>query len=234
MNFSVSPEIVLLSLVGGIIPAVIWLLFWLREDSARPEPRGLIMLTFFAGMLAVPLVIPFERFVQMPESRTLTFILWATLEELFKFGVAYIVALRRKEDNEPIDPIIYMMTAALGFAAIENAIFIFHPLFMGNYTESLITGSVRFIGASLLHTIASASIGVAMGLSFYLGRISKKIDLFLGIIFAITLHSIFNLFIIKEESGITFATLGFVWISIVILMLFFEIVKKIYPVQNKF
>lgn len=225
-----SVEALFLSLIGGIIPAIIWLQFWLREDRARPEPRGLIMFTFFAGMIAVPLVIPFQKLLQSG-NQNLTFLLWATIEEFFKFGAAYLVALRREEDNEPIDPIIYMMTVAIGFTAMENAIFIFNPLLNGNYTESLITGNIRFIGASLLHSISSATIGIAMGLSFYKTRLRKSIDLIIGFIIAIALHTAFNLFIIKENSGATFATLGFVWIAIVILMLFFERVKRVYPVK---
>ena len=223
-------EALFLSLIAGIIPAVIWLLFWLREDRARPEPRGLLMLTFIAGMIAVPLVIPFQKITQS-QDLNLTFLIWAAIEEIFKFGAAYIVALRREEDNEPIDPLIYMMTVALGFTAMENAIFVFNPLLDGSYTESLITGNIRFIGASLLHTISSATIGIAMGLTFYKSRLRKTVELGGGIIIAIVLHTAFNLFIIKENSGATFATLGFVWIAIVILMLFFERLKRVHPVK---
>ncbi|HEY4490335.1 MAG TPA: PrsW family glutamic-type intramembrane protease [Candidatus Paceibacterota bacterium] len=225
-----STEALFLSLIAGIIPAVIWLLFWLREDRARPEPRGLLMLTFIAGMIAVPLVIPFQKITQS-QDLNLTFLIWAAIEEIFKFGAAYIVALRREEDNEPIDPLIYMMTVALGFTAMENAIFVFNPLLDGSYTESLITGNIRFIGASLLHTISSATIGIAMGLTFYKSRLRKTVELGGGIIIAIVLHTAFNLFIIKENSGATFATLGFVWIAIVILMLFFERLKRVHPVK---
>jgi RsiW-degrading membrane proteinase PrsW (M82 family) len=232
MIFSVSPEVLILSLVGGIIPSLIWLSFWLREDKKRPEPRGLIMLTFVAGMIAVPLVIPFQKWTQVAGNTFLTFLFWAGLEEVFKFGAAYISALWRREDNEPIDPIIYIMTAALGFVAMENTFFIFKALTHGNYTESLITGNMRFIGASLLHTISSAAIGIAMGLSFYKSRFAKNLYILTGLIIAIGLHTTFNLFIIKENSGLTFATLGFVWIAIVILMLFFEKIKSVYPVNK--
>ena len=49
----VSPNIIFLSLIGGILPALFWLYFWLREDKLKPEPRSLIMLSFFGGMAAV-------------------------------------------------------------------------------------------------------------------------------------------------------------------------------------
>ncbi len=230
-----TADIVFFSLLGGIIPALVWLLFWLREDEKRPEPRGLLALTFFCGMLSVPLVIPFQRWwIEISGSSTgvITLFVWATIEELFKFAAAYVIALRRKEMDEPVDALIYMMTAALGFVAAENAIFIFHPLALGNVTEGLITGNVRFIGASLLHTISSATIGISIAMSFYKSRSIKIFDVLSGVIVAIALHASFNLFIMKEQGGTTFATFGFVWIAIVVLMLFFERVKRIYAVNN--
>jgi len=232
MNFTLPSSVIFFSLVGGIIPALIWLLFWLREDRKSPEPRGLIMATFIAGMIAVPLVIPLQEWVKNFGDQSFTFFLWATIEEFFKFGAAWLVALRRKEMNEPIDAIIYMMTAALGFAALENTIFLFHPLQAGNITETLITGNVRFIGASLLHTISSAAIGISIGLSFYKDKMTEITYVTGGIITAILLHTAFNIFIIRESNGITFAVFGFVWIAIVILMLFFEKIKRIYPVNK--
>ncbi|OHA88438.1 MAG: hypothetical protein A2741_00715 [Candidatus Zambryskibacteria bacterium RIFCSPHIGHO2_01_FULL_43_27] len=223
-----------LSIVGGVIPALIWLLFWLGEDRRRPEPRGLLMFTFFMGMLAVPLVIPFQKLwvENIPSSSEITFFVWAILEEVFKYGAAYYAALRKREMNEPIDALIYMMTAALGFAALENTVFIFHPLSDGNITEGLITGNVRFIGASLLHTISSAAIGVAIALSFYKNSKIKAMELFWGFVAAIGLHTAFNLFIMREHGGTTFAAFGFVWISIIVLMLLFEKVKRVYAVNK--
>ncbi len=227
-----SAQTLFFSLLGGIVPAIVWLLFWLKEDSKRPEPRGMLMLSFFAGMLAVPLVIPFQKYFQITGDETTTFLIWAALEETLKFIVAFFVAIHQKEDNEPVDGLIYMLTVALGFSAMENALFIFNPLSMGNITESLITGNVRFIGASLLHTLCSAVIGIGLGLSYYKATATKVWSVAVSLILAIALHTAFNLFIMKGQSGTTFATFGFVWIAIVVLMLFFEKVKSIYPVNK--
>ena len=50
--------------LGGLLPALAWLWFWLREDSKHPEPRRLIALAFLAGMVAVAVAIPLEKGVQ--------------------------------------------------------------------------------------------------------------------------------------------------------------------------
>jgi RsiW-degrading membrane proteinase PrsW (M82 family) len=231
MSF-ISGNTLLFSLLGGILPALLWLFFWIREDAKHPEPRSLIMLAFIGGMIAVPLAIPLQQWTLNENSLLLTFIFWSTIEEFLKFGAAYILVLRRKEDDEPIDPLIYMMTAALGFVALENTLFILKPLLDGNIVDSLITGNVRFVGASLLHTISSAAIGIGLGLSFYRSRYTKQFAFGISMLIAIALHTAFNFFIIKETASITLATLGFVWIAIVILMLFFEKIKKVHPTNT--
>ena len=56
-------EVLLYVFLGGLVPAILWLWFWLREDSAHPEPRGLIVITFIAGMVSVVLTIPTQGVV---------------------------------------------------------------------------------------------------------------------------------------------------------------------------
>src|SRR3989344_5601954 len=122
----INTDIIFYALLGGILPALIWLAFWLREDYKHPEPRGLILKTFLLGMGAVILVLPFQKAIDilLTGMAFATILLWVILEEVFKFGGAYIGGLKSIEDNEPVDPIIYMITAALGFVALENALFI--------------------------------------------------------------------------------------------------------------
>ena len=222
-------ENIILALAGGTIPALIWLWFWLREDRLHPEPRLLILNAFLAGMLAVPLVIPFEKAVSdFFGSGSLVFIIWAIVEELAKFFVAWAVVLRRKEVDEPIDAMIYMITVALGFSAIENSLFILTPLANGDTVGALVTGNLRFIGATLLHIISSAAIGAAIALSFYQSAKLKRGLVAAGVILSITLHAIFNLFIIKSENnGGTFFVFLSVWITIAALMIVFEKVKSL-------
>ncbi len=217
------------ALIGGILPAVVWLLFWLREDRLHPEPRSILMLTFIAGMVAVPLAIPLERAVNNPNDLTGTFFLWAVVEEVLKFGAALLVAWRSGEVDEPTDPLIYMMTAGLGFAAAENVLFLLEPITRGDFTESLITGNMRFVGASLLHTLSSALVGAAIALVFYKSKSVKRIFALLGLAGAIFLHALFNIFIMKGTDTETFGAFGFVWILVVALMLVFEKVKREKP-----
>lgn len=225
-------NIIILSLAGGVIPALVWLWFWLREDRLHPEPRFLIAISFLAGMLIVPLVIPIETAVRdyLGANQNATYIAWAAVEELVKFIAAYFVVLNRKEVDEPIDYVIYMITLALGFSAIENALFMSAPLHGGSVATSLVTGDLRAIGATLVHLVSSGTIGIFLAFSFYDSAAAKRMCLAAGVILSIALHSIFNLFIINsDENGSILIIFSAVWISVVVLLALFEKIKTIRP-----
>lgn len=222
----INVDTVVYALLGGILPALVWLTFWLREDHKHPEPRNLVLRTFVLGMCAVFLVLPFQKMVNsfFPGMTLTAFLLWAVLEEVFKFGAAYFGGIRSVEDNEPIDPIIYMITAALGFAALENALFILGPLAGQNTLDSIITGNLRFIGASLLHVVSSSIIGITFAFSFYKSRKRRVLFVLTGFVAAIAFHTIFNL---SLNNGAKLIPLVSVWLGVTLLLLVFEKTKTI-------
>lgn len=229
----ISPSAIFFSLIGGIFPALFWLYFWLREDKLKPEPRSLIMLSFFSGMIAVLASLFAEKTLKgaVASSVILLAVYAPIIEESLKFLAAYFSALRKKEDDEPIDPAIYLITSALGFAALENALFLVNPLVENNIMASVITGDLRFIGATLLHVVASASIGIFIGFSFYKSRLFKFILTIIGLATAITLHSFFNFFIIKGTDENILAVFGGLWVAVIVLILVLEKVKKVRSIR---
>jgi protease PrsW len=221
---------VLAAIAGGLFPALAWLWFWRREDSAHPEPRRLIALAFFAGMVTVIVVIPIQKYVAgFLLTQTAIFTAWSAIEEVSKFLAAKITVLRRREDDEPIDPVIYMVAVALGFAALENALFLLSPLSGETVTQTIMTGNLRFVGATLLHVLSSAVIGVALALSFYKPRPMKWLYSILGVILAIALHSGFNFLILNTAEEHLLRTFGLVWLGLVVLLAVLEYVKRIHP-----
>jgi RsiW-degrading membrane proteinase PrsW (M82 family) len=226
--------------LGGILPAIIWLMFWLREDGAHPEPNRLIIKTFLFGMVMVPVAFVLQSAINFTflsgEGENIivsggllaigTIILWAFIEEFVKFAAARGGGLKSKANDEPIDVPIYMITAALGFAALENMLFLLSPLLEGNLADAFLTGNMRFIGATLVHVASSALIGVFGSLSYFFKERMKRLYLASGFFLATLLHAGFNLFIInhKDTAYIGFIT---VWIFIVLIIILFERIKKI-------
>lgn len=217
----------MIAFLAGMIPALFWLWFWLREDSMNPEPKGLIASAFISGMLIVALVLPLQEYAMTRfEGQNLMFV-WVIIEEVLKYIAALMVVLWHKAVDEPIDTIIYMITIALGFSALENALFIFNPLERGQYIDSILTGNFRFLGATLLHVLASGTVGVAMALSYYKSDLVRIVSATLGLCIAIVLHALFNFSIMGASGPTIFGVFMFVWMGIIVLFLIFEKVKII-------
>lgn len=213
------------SFLGGIIPALFWLWFWLREDKARPEPKALIASAFLAGMAVVIVTLPLQKFALDRFTGTELLFVWVVIEEALKYAAALIVVLWHRTVDEPIDTIIYMISIALGFSALENALFIFNPFIEGRFAESLITGNFRFLGATLLHVLASGTVGATMALAFYKTKVMRVVWSTLGLCIAIVLHTLFNFFIMDANGETILTVFLFVWMGVIVLFLIFEKVK---------
>jgi len=152
-------------------------------------------------------------------------LVWVTVEELLKYGVALSIVFWNQEVDEPIDMVIYMIVIALGFAALENALFIFNPLVVGDYLNSALTGGFRFLGATLLHVLASGTVGVFLALAYYKSKSTQLLYGTFGLFVAILLHYLFNIFIMDASGETILAVFLFVWIGIILLFLLFEKIK---------
>ncbi len=217
------------ALIGGLFPALAWLWFWSREDS-HPEPKRLIALAFIAGMITVMLVIPIQKYVAgFLATQTLIFTAWSTIEEVMKYLVAYAAVLWRHEDDEPIDPVIYMVAVALGFAALENTLFLLSPLGGSTMLETIMTGNLRFVGATLLHVLCSALVGMALAISFYKKGLSHAAWVASGVILASVLHAGFNFLILNAPEEYLLRTFSLVWFGVIVVLAGVEFVKRIRP-----
>ena len=216
-----------IAFVAGLIPAIFWLWFWLREDSLKPEPWFLIAITFIAGMAVVPLALPLQRFALELYPAANVMISWVIIEELLKYAVALAVVLWNRAVDEPIDMVIYLIVIALGFAALENALFVFNPLVIGEYLNSALTGGFRFMGATLLHVLASGTIGMFLAFTYYKSKTTQMIAGTVGLLVAIILHTLFNFFIMEASGTTILGVFLFVWVGIIILFLLFERVKML-------
>ncbi len=222
-----NTEMFVFAVIGGLFPALLWLGFFLNEDSKHPEPRLLIFLTFVIGMC---IVLPTLKAEQLAVALTHTerpLFIWAFIEESLKYLAVLIAVLWRKEVDEPIDLIIYMVTAALGFAAAETVLFLLKTLEGGSLSLTVLTTGYRAIGAALLHTLASGVVGAACAFAFYRGALARFFALIVGLGIATLLHAFFNLFIISslgKHASFVFFT---VWLGIVGLFLMFEEAKRV-------
>ncbi len=220
----------------GILPIVLWLVFFLWQDILKPEPLKWLMILFGLGILITPLVWYGEGLylkllrVDLNVSLSVFNIILvyggiAIIEELTKFFSAYFILKKNKHFDEAIDAMIYLIVLALGFGLVENILAASQEIVEGGILLPVLqTMSLRFVGANLLHALSSGIIGFFWALSL---SKKKKSYLYWGLILGIVLHFFFNLVIIKFGGTAVFLiSLGLFLVTIGLLWAF-DLLKKI-------
>jgi RsiW-degrading membrane proteinase PrsW (M82 family) len=234
IRFGFEHQLLVMTILGGVFPAFIWMLFWVYEGECDeepdpvtgvtylciPEPKSLLFLTFLAGGFAVLPTIILQKLLHPFFSGTDLIIVWATIEEIIKYSIFWLIDYKTGKLREAADALVYLSVVALGFSAVENSLFLFEALNGSTISNAFIGQNYRFLGASILHVLASGFIGICIGYTFFADVISKKIATILGILGAISLHSVFNYLIIIDSNTSGLSVPAIIWcIGIVYLLL---------------
>lgn len=226
---------IILAVAGSFIPAGVWLWFWLKEDAKHPEPQSLIVAVFFLGSLIIVPVYFLEQAVSQitglsfAEDWLTLILIWAAIEELSKYVIFRTAISHRRQFDEPLDAMVYLITIALGFAAAENGLFMLSTFLGpgGDAAAFWFTGNLRFLGATLIHVVASAVVGYAVAVGFYSPAGDRRLGVLTGLITASLLHSLFNYFIIVTDEQSLIKVFILVWSGAILTLLFFERAKTI-------
>ena len=213
-------------LLVTILPSILIILFFVYSDKFR-EPRGQILKVFIYGIL---ITIPayflntylnafwYNNF-KVSEGLIGSFLTAAPVEEGLKLSILYFFVYKMKDFNEPIDGIVYGVTASLGFATLENFYYVY---LLADYyqTSSMSLAVARSFSAVPAHAV----FGVFMGYFFMKYVFVKKGD---NLLFAFTipfvLHSCYNLFTVSNF----YISLGLILISWIIALKMFAGLKEI-------
>lgn len=232
-----------LSIAGAVLPSILLLRYFYKKDL-YPEPGSVIALTFFLGILtvipvlivALPMVYinPFKGMVFRSAVYT-AFFTAAIPEEFFKFRVLMRYSVKHKSFNEPMDGIVYGVTASLGFATLENIMYVVQ----GNWTVAVLRALTSVPG--------HASWGAIMG--FFIGQAAfdkkHRKSMYLGLFTAILLHGLYDLplmYLANNEAATgphditileTWAILFFLFIHIFSIIWALSLVKRLRKRQEQ-
>src|SRR3989338_1578516 len=222
----------------GILPSLVWLSIFIKKDI-HPEPKYLVTRTFLMGIIVAPLAVGLQWiFVGLGQSfpsisetfsfQSTHFFLWAAfVEEIVKFLAVKFVVLNNPAFDEPVDAMIYMITASLGFAAIENILILFRSIPEG-LEGTLQLWMLRSVGATLLHALAGALIGYFLAISWFYHEHQKKL-VAVGIVLASIFHFVFNIFLFSYQNDFW----GII-LSLLLLVIFASLIQTLFhQIRNR-
>ncbi len=189
----------MLLLVLALAPAFAIVVYIYIKDKYEREPLGLllknvalgasasVLITFFLGAFG-NWFLPVSNPMSMLQQFLKAFVVVALVEEFSKYFIVRYYAQRNNEFDEPFDGIVYAVMVAMGFAALENILYVFQ--------YGISSGVLRAFTAVPAHATFAVLMGYFMGKAKFSGNAKQKIRLNLTGLFAATLfHGSYDFFL---------------------------------------
>jgi protease PrsW len=186
-------------LSAGIAPGLALLSYFYLKDENDSEPISFVFKTFiFGALLVFPLMFiqyVFETEMVFQSNWMNAFISSSLLEEFFKWFILFYTVYKHVSFDEPYDGVVYGAAVSLGFATVENILYL------------VANGFEHALGRALLPVSSHALFGVIMG--FYLGKGKFSLDknkrlIFLSLLVPFVLHGTYDYILISLTNWIQF------------------------------
>ncbi len=204
----------MLNLFLSILPGILIILYIYNKDQHEREPKNMIFkAVFWGGVSTIPaiyLTYAAEDFLGVGlGGNTLgvaldTIICIGGSEEIAKFFFLYLFFFRHDEFDEPLDGIVYAVCISMGFAIVENIIYVLN----GGLRVALL----RMFTAVPAHAAFGVIMGYFVGLAKFELAPAKNILLLQGFLLAALVHGFYDFFLMQNVLeglvGIAFVVLG--------------------------
>lgn len=197
-------------LLTALLPIVILIYYIYHKDKKSPEPTGQLVKAFLFGVLSVPLSfcmsIPLRQIGAYPaeattisESISTAFFGAAIPEEIAKLFMLWLFLRKNRYFDEKMDGIVYAVCVSLGFAALENIMYLF-----SNVETFLSVGIARAIFAVPGHFCFGILMGYYYSFAKFYPKTPEK-NKVLILVAPIIVHGLYDsiLFIINVTPAIS-------------------------------
>lgn len=198
----------------AVLPGLIICALIIRQDKYEREPYAALLLCAGMGAAVTWPSVSMERMLyNMLEpcrdtllgTVLLAFVGLALNEELWKFGVLMLAAYPHRWFNEPLDGIVYAVMIAMGFATLENLVYV--------RSHGASYGVLRAFTAVPAHFVFALMQGYFAGLAKFAEPEKRRRLLFRGLMLSVGVHGIYDFLILQQWSEWLFvlATFGLYW-----------------------
>lgn len=207
-----------LIIIAALLPAFLLIYYINRKDSLQPEPKWQLVKGFLYGVGSCILIITSSLLLGIGDDsgeapKTFfkaigdAFLVAAIPEELAKLLLLWLLVRKNKHFNEHMDGIVYSVCIGMGFAGMENILYLF---------DNIDSWASVGVARSLISVPGHFFFAVAMGYFFSLATFgpvkARKVNISLMIAVPILMHGIFDsiLFLVSAEPALSLLlTIGF-------------------------
>lgn len=206
--------LILLSVLPGLL--IVWYIYW--RDRHDSEPIIYLTFCFLFGMISTYPAIKMEEFGMRDlgvhthggdafMTFTFAFLVVAFSEEFVKFIFLRYYIFPKEEFNEPMDGIVYSVMISMGFATLENLLYV--VVRAENMEIAFHIGLIRMVTAVPGHAIFAVLMGYFVGLAKH-SESGANFYLLVGLMGSILLHGLYDylIFMHQKESLIYFTLIG--------------------------
>lgn len=209
-------------LAVSIAPILLLLIYLYKRDKYEKEPQKLLFKAFIFGALTVIPILFIETWLgdywdakynyidnKIQTAAFNAFAVAAFTEEFFKYLVFILIVWKNRNFNEKFDGIIYAVYISLGFAAIENIMYV-----IGN---GMGTGILRAFTAVPAHTMFAITMGFLLAKAKF-NKKRRAIYLFFSLAAPIMLHGFYDFIIMSQNEALLWVFFPFLIFMVIIAM----------------
>jgi RsiW-degrading membrane proteinase PrsW (M82 family) len=192
---------------SAVTPSLL-LLWYFHSRDHHPEPRGVLLATFLFGVaIVVPVFLiatPLDLItptIADPGLRGVyrAFAVAAIPEELLKFCVVWFYCARHRAFDEPMDGLVYGAVASLGFATLENVLYVAQG--------GLELAVMRAVTAVPSHAFWGVIMGLYIGQAKFGPPALRARRLFAAWFFPMLLHGLYDAPVLALNQSAEFAAM---------------------------
>lgn len=214
----------------AVLPAIVLLVVIYRADNIEKEPFSLMAKVFGLGALTTISAMILEEigmyilsfFFYTPNALYTFFEMFcvvALAEEAGKYFVLKKATWKNKEFNFSFDGIVYSVCASLGFATLENILYVFQ----GGFSTAVMRAITAVPGHCIFGIFMGIYYGIAKGCELRGDENGKKLNLKKALLVPIFLHGFYDFSCSLEYDGMF---LVFILLEIFMTVNAIKMVKK--------
>ena len=183
----------------ALAPGLAIIFYFYIKDQYDREPIKLLFFSFLLGALSTIPAVFLELYLKdrlYNNGSVVYYLIFAFLivslnEEFCKYVVLRYYAYGKKAFNEPLDGIVYSIMISMGFATLENVLYV--------YEFGFTTAIVRMLLSVPAHAAFAVLMGYHVGLA-KMDPVNSFRHLIKGLILAVFFHGAFDFFLFLQEN----------------------------------